>query len=91
MEDRFDAVIRSARPGDAPDLHALHAASVRALGTGHDSPDAIDAWLSNRAPSGSLGPIERGAGLWPSAPGFAEIRRSTVRRNQVDIPVIVME
>jgi putative acetyltransferase len=55
-----DIVIRPARLEDAPRLHELHTASVRALCSSHYSADVIDAWLLNRAPSGYLSPIERG-------------------------------
>ena len=55
-----DIVIRPARPEDAPRLHQLHTASVRALCASHYSAEVIDAWLLNRAPSGYLRPIERG-------------------------------
>ena len=153
MNYSSDTVIRPARPEDAPRLHELHTASVRALCAGHYSAEVIDAWLWNRAPSGYLGPIERGAlfvaerdgrivGFGEAASGtviavyvdpadvlqgvgtailrhavvlarrqhdgpvlleatlnarefyeragFREVRRSTVKRNHVDVPVIVM-
>ena len=150
----FDTVIRPARPEDAPRLHELHAASVRALCSGHYSADVLEAWLWNRAPSGYFAPIERGdlfvaerggriVGFGEAAPGtviavyvdpadvlqgvgtailrhalarahrehadpvrleatlnardfyeragFREVKRSTVKRNHVDVPVVVME
>ena len=146
--------IRAARAVDAPRLHELHTASVRALCAGHYSADVIEAWLLNRAPSGYLEPIERGdlfvaeqdgrvIGFGEAVPGFViavfvdpahalhgvgtailqhalalahrehagavrleatlnardfyaragfrEVTRSTVRRNRVEIPVVVME
>ena len=149
-----NTVIRAARSEDALRLHELHTASVRALCAGHYSAELIEAWLCNRAPSGYLDPIERGAlfvaeragrvvGFGEAAPGtviavyvdpaavlqgigsailrhavvlarkehdgpirleatlnardfyeragFREVKRSTVRRNQVDVPVVVMD
>src|SRR5690242_14042344 len=81
-------VIRSARFEDAPRLHELHTASVRALCAGHYSADVIDAWLSNRAPSGYLGPIERGALFVAERHGrvigFGEARPGTVIAVYVD-------
>jgi GNAT superfamily N-acetyltransferase len=150
----FEVVIRSARPDDAPRLHELHTASVRALCSAHYSANVIEAWLGNRSASGYLGPIERGdlfvaerdgriVGFGEAVPGtviavyvdpahvlkrvgtailrhaltlanrehagpvrleatlnardfyeragFREVRRSTVKRNHVDVPVVLME
>ena len=146
--------IRQARPEDAPCLHQLHTAAVRALCANHYSVEVLDGWLLNRSPDGYLPPIERGAifvaerdltilGFGEAAPGvvlavyvhpsathqgigsallnhalelarcshigpirvestlnasafyerngFREARRSTVRRNHVDVPIVVME
>ena len=57
---RRDFTIRPARLDDAPAIHALHTASVRALCAGHYAPEVIDGWLANRAPAGYLDSIARG-------------------------------
>ena len=149
-----DLAIRPAQPDDAPRIHELHTASVRALCSSHYAADVIEGWLLNRAPESYLAEIERGdlfiaerdgrvvgfgeatagkvvavyvdpaavlqgvgrailghavalARLGHAGPvrleatlnardfyaraGFREVQRSTVHRNLVDIPVIVME
>lgn len=149
-----DLAIRTARADDAPRIHALHTASVRALCAGHYAANVIEGWLANRAPESYLAEIARGAlfvaerdGLIvgfgeatagtvvavyvdPAAirrgvgrailrhalglarrghdgpvrlqatlnardfyarEGFRDVERATVRRNHVDIPVVVME
>jgi hypothetical protein len=42
--------MRQGRAPDAPRLHDLHTASVRALCPGHYTSEVIDAWLANRRP-----------------------------------------
>ena len=83
-----DVVIRPARLEDAPRLHELHTASVRALCSSHYSADVIDAWLLNRAPSGYLSPIERGvlfvAERTDRIVGFGEAAAGTVIAVYVD-------
>ena len=53
-------MIRPAWPDDAPRIHALHTASVRALCSGHYAVEVIEGWLANRAPAAYLAEIERG-------------------------------
>ena len=147
-------VIRAAEIQDAPRLHDLHTASVRAVCTSHYSEEIIEGWLLNRSPAGYMRPIERGTlfvteqhghiiGFGEAAPGtviavyvdpkhirngvgtvilkkamtmartnhngpvrieatlnardfyehagFREVGRSTVRRNHVDVPIVIME
>ena len=149
-----DLEIRAARPADAPRIHELHTASVRALCSGRYAADVIEGWLAHRAPEGYLAEIARGtlfvaerdgrvvgfgeatagtvvavyvdpaavrggvgrailrhavavAGQGHDGPirlqatlnardfyareGFRDVEPATVRRNHVDIPVVVME
>ena len=146
--------IRQAHSEDAPCLHQLHTAAVRALCANHYSTEVLDGWLLNRSPEGYLPPIECGTifvaerdltilGFGEAAPGvvvavyvhpsathqgigsallshalemarrshigpirvestlnasafyerqgFCETKRSTVRRNNIDVPIVVME
>ena len=87
-------VIRPARSEDALRLHELHTTSVRALCAGHYSADVIEAWLWNRAPSGYLDPIERGALLVAERAGrvvgFGEAAPGTVIAVYVD-PAAVLQ
>jgi GNAT superfamily N-acetyltransferase len=56
----MDLRLRVATRADAPRLHELHTASVRAICAPHYAAEVIDGWLANRRPEGYLAPIERG-------------------------------
>jgi ribosomal protein S18 acetylase RimI-like enzyme len=146
--------LRDARRVDAPRIHELHTASVRALCAGHYPQDIIDGWLQNRSPQGYIPGIDIGhtfvvedggaiLGFGEAAPGsviavfvqpsaacrgigtaltehalqlaqrghsgpvrvestlnavafyrrfgFREKERTTVTRDQVQVPIVVME
>ena len=53
--------IRTATSEDAARLNELHIASVRALCSGHYTPEIIEGWLLGRTPDGYLEPIRRAA------------------------------
>jgi putative acetyltransferase len=149
-----DITIRQASPLDAPRIHELHLASVRALCARSYAPAILEGWLANRSPDGYLRGIASGAlfvaeadgeivgfcegvvrevravfvdprwvgrgvgsallaqaltiaGAGASRPvrlestlnavtfyerhGFRQISQGTVRRNQLEIPIVVME
>ena len=146
--------IRRAAAKDAPRIHELHLASVRALCAPSYSPAVLEGWLADRSPDGYLPGISSGglfvaeangevvgfcegavgevravfvdprwgrrgvgtalldhalslARAGASRPvrlestlnavtfyerhGFRQVSRSTVRRNQVEVPIVVME
>lgn len=52
--------IRPAARADAPRIHELHAASVRALCGAHYAPGVIEGWLRDRSAAGYHEAIDRG-------------------------------
>jgi len=149
-----DVTIRPATASDAPRIHELHLASVRALCALSYPPTILEGWLANRSPQGYLRSITTGGLFVAEADGeiigfcegavgevravfvdprwvgrgvgtallsqalkvakvgeprpvrlestlnavrfyerhgFRQVAESTVRRNQVDVAVVVME
>ncbi len=149
-----DIAIRQASHSDAPRIHELHLASVRALCAASYDPAVVDGWLTGRTSELYLEGISTGAtfvaetraeiiGFCEGVPGevravfvdpewvgrgvgatllshalslagaqhagpvrlqstlnavafyerfgFREVKRSTLRRNEVEVPVVLME
>ena len=83
-----DVTIRAATLADAPRIHELHLASVRAVCASCYEPAIIDGWLAGRSPQGYFHGISTGATFVAEAGGeivgFCESVPGEVRAVFVD-------